>query len=211
MFASNALSVAIGKAHRIEPARNDGAKMTVKRSAGSTGAGRFDALDLAARGEVLAGKVDVSRRPRLADRLAPKTISAPIAWQIAGARDTLDRPMLAVTVEGNLPLACQRCLQPFDAPIAQRSELLLARDDAELERLDAEEPEVLLAAAPLDAMTLVEDEILLWLPFAPRHPEGQCPSGVAAASGPARSPPVKTMTSPFARLAALRKGTDRNT
>jgi uncharacterized protein len=186
-------------------------KMTVKRSAGSTGAGRFDALSLAAHGEALIGKVDVSRRPRVADRLAPETLSAPIAWRIAGAHDALNRPMLAVSVEGNLPLVCQRCLQPFDAPIAQRSELLLARDDAELTRLDAEEAEVLPAAAPLDAMTLVEDEILLWLPFAPRHPEGQCPAGVAAASGPGRAPAVKAMTSPFARLAALRKGTDRNT
>ena len=186
-------------------------KMTVKRSAGSTVGGRFDALDLAARGEALAGEVDVSRRPRVADRLAPKTISASIAWRIVGARDALGRPMLAVTVEGNLPLECQRCLQPFDAPIAQRSELLLARDDAELKRLDAEDAEVLPAAAPLDAMTLVEDEILLWLPFAPRHPEGQCPAGVAAASGLNRAPLVKEMTTPFARLAALRKGTDRNT
>jgi uncharacterized protein len=186
-------------------------KMTVKRSAESAGAGRFDALGLAAHGEALAGKVDVSRRPRVADRLAPKTTSAPIAWRIAGARDALDRPMLAVTVEGNLPLVCQRCLQPFDAPIAQRSDLLLARDDAELARLDAEEAEVLLAAVPLDAMTLVEDEILLWLPFAPRHPEGQCPAGVAAASAPERAPAAKAMNSPFTRLAALRKGTDRNT
>ena len=186
-------------------------KITVKRSPGSTGAGRFDALDLAAGGEVLAGEVDLSRRPRVADRLAPNTISAPIAWQIAGARDALGRPMLAVSVEGDLPQVCQRCLQPFDAPIAQRSELLLARNDAELERLDAEEAEVLLAAAPLDAMTLVEDEILLWLPFAPRHPEGQCPAEVAATSGSEGAQPVKATSSPFARLAALRKGTDRNT
>ncbi|MDQ2961537.1 MAG: YceD family protein [Pseudomonadota bacterium] len=183
----------------------------MKRSAGSKGAGRFDALDLAARGEALAGDVDVSRRPRVADRLAPGTISAPIAWRIDGARDALDRPMLTVTVEGDLPLVCQRCLQPFDAPIAQHSELLLARDDDEFERLDAEELEVLQAAAPLDAMTLVEDEILLSLPFAPRHPEGLCPAGAAAGSGPDAAPAVKAITSPFARLAALRKATDRNT
>jgi len=185
-------------------------KMKAKQSAGSTSVRRFDALTLAAHGEALSGKVDVSQRPRVADRLAPQTISAPIAWQIAGARDALGRPMLAVTVDGDLPLVCQRCLQTFDAPIAQRSELLLARDDAELTRLDAEEAEVLLAAAQLDAMTLVEDEILLWLPFAPRQPEGQCPGDVAAGSGSDRAPLVKAMTTPFARLAALRKGTDRN-
>ena len=119
--------------------------------------------------------------------------------------------MLSVSVEGDLPLVCQRCLQPFDTHIAQRSELLLARNDAELERLDAEEAEVLLAVTPLDAMTLVEDEVLLWLPFAPRHPEAQCPADVAGTSASERAQPAKATTSPFARLAALRKGTDRNT
>jgi DUF177 domain-containing protein len=185
-------------------------KMTVKRSTGSRGAGRFDALDLAARGEALAGELDVAHQPRVADRLAPETSLAPITWRIAGARDALDRPMLAVSVEGSLPLVCQRCLQPFEAPIAQRSELLLARDDAELERLDAEELEVLAAATPLDATTLVEDEILLSLPFAPRHPEGQCPEGAPAPSGRDQLQSVKA-TTPFARLAGLRKATDSNT
>jgi len=211
MFVSIALSVAMAK--RAESSRPAimARKMMVKPSAGSTVAGRFDALDLAARGEALAGEVDLLRRPRVADRLAPKTISAPIAWHIAGARDALGRPTLAVTVEGNLPLVCQRCLQPFDAPVAQRSELLLARNDAELERLDAEEAEVLLAATPLDAMTLVEDEVLLCLPFAPRHPEGQCTAAVATSSGSDPGQAVNATTSPFARLAALRKGTGRNT
>ena len=211
MFASSALSVANEGARNQPGPAMTARKMAAKKSAGSISGRRFDALTLAAHGEALAGKFDVSQRPRVADLLAPQTIAATIAWQIAGTHDALGRPMLAVTVEGNLPLVCQRCLQPFDAPIAQRSELLLARDDAELTRLDAEEPEVLLAAAQLDAMTLVEDEILLWLPFAPRHPEGQCPADDAAASALDRAPPVKAMTTPFARLAALRKGTDRNT
>src|SRR6266850_1850661 len=94
-------------------------KMKAKQSAGSTSVRRFDALTLAAHGEALSGKVDVSQRPRVADRLAPQTISAPIAWHIAGAPDALGRLMLAVTVDGDLPLVCQRCLQTFDAPIAQ--------------------------------------------------------------------------------------------
>ena len=106
--------------------------MTVRRSAGSTGAGRFDALDLAARGEVLAGEVDISRRPRVADRLAPNATSA-----------------------------------------------------------------------PLDAMTLIEDELLLSLPFAPMHPEAQCPAPAQALESGGE--PERNTPSPFARLAALKK------
>ena len=48
------------------------------------------------------------------------------------------------------------------------------------------------------------------LPFAPRHPEGQCPEGAPAPSGRDQVPSVKA-TTPFARLAGLRKATDRNT
>jgi DUF177 domain-containing protein len=183
--------------------------MTVKRRAGTAGAGRFDALELAARGDTLSGEIDMTLRARVADRLVPGAASV-IAWQIAGARDGLGRPILAVSIEGTVPLICQRCLQPFEARLAQRSELLLAHDSAELQRLDSEAPEVVLAASPLDAVTLIEDEVLLSLPFAPRHPEGQCPAG-AAASLKSETQDSSATISPFARLAALKKGIRRST
>jgi uncharacterized protein len=178
-------------------------KMTVTRNAPAQ---RFDALDLAARGDALAGKVDAAKRVRVADRLAPTSGEATIEWRIVGAHDALDRPMLVVTVEGDVPLLCQRCLQTFDEHVAQRSELLLARDDAELKRLDAEEREVVLAATPLDSMTLVEDELLLSLPYAPRHPEGKCAPGARVAAAE-----TAQKVSPFAQLAALKRGDGRNT
>jgi uncharacterized protein len=181
-------------------------EMTVNRSAGAGVPRDFDALGLAARGETLAGEVDLGRRPRVADRLVPEA-AAPLAWQIAGAHDALGRPTLVVTIEGALPMLCQRCLQLFDVPIAQRSEVLLARDGAELKRLDAEAPEVVLAAAPIDALSLIEDEVLLSLPFAPRHPEGGCPPGATENLG--RNPARQTNLSPFASLAALKRGDKR--
>ena len=36
------------------------------------------------------------------------------------------------------------------------------------------ELEVVLAAAPLDPAELVEDELVLAMPFAPRHPDDAC-------------------------------------
>ena len=185
--------------------RAEAMRMATPGSAGSAQAGRFDAFRLATRGEVLAGEVDLVRRSRVLDRLAHTASSATVSWRIEGSQDALRRPMLTLTVQGSLPLVCQRCLQPFEVAIEQRSELLLARDEAELARLDAEEREVVLASTPLDAMTLVEDELLLSLPFAPRHPEAQCPAAPAqaAASGEEHA---RDTPSPFARLAALKKG-----
>jgi uncharacterized protein len=108
--------------------------------------------------------------------------------------------MLALKLEGGLSVICQRCLRPLAVPIVQETELLLARNDAELARLDADEQEVVLAAAPLDALTLVEDELLLSLPFAPCHEKGEC---TAAASPMAKA---QATSSPFAPLAGLKTG-----
>jgi uncharacterized protein len=192
------------------PRAAGGTEKRVKRSAGATRAGRFDAFDLAARGESLAGQIDATQRTRLADRLAPAPAAGPIVWSIVGGHDPSGRPTLAVSIEGSLPLVCQRCLQPFELRLAQRTELLLARMEAELEPLDAGDAEVVLAAEPLDALTLVEDEILLSLPFAPSHADGQCPAGPGIVAAPGAGSNKPSTTSPFARLSALKKGTDRS-
>ncbi len=67
--------------------------------------------------------------------------------------------------------------------------VLLARDERELARLDEEdEHEVVLAASPLDAATLVEDELLLTLPFVPRCERAECARAARGGSvaGPKR-------------------------
>ena len=90
--------------------------------------------------------------------------AAPIAWRISGGHDDAGRPSLTVRLDGVVPLVCQRCLQPFGAAVAQQTDLLLARNEAELARLDAEDAEVVLRDTTLDPRNLVEDELLLSLP-----------------------------------------------
>jgi len=159
--------------------------------------GRFDAFELAAAGTDLAGEVDARSLPRAADQLAEGADPTPIAWRISGGHDGTGRPLLAVRIDAVVPLVCQRCLQPFGATIAQQTDLLLARDEAELARLDAEETEVVLANTTLDPRNLVEDELLLSLPLSPRHDEDAC----AAAR---RSKSDDGKRSPFAGLAVLK-------
>ena len=165
----------------------------------------FDPLRLAAKGDILAGELDARLLSRVVDRVAPGADTTPIAWSLRGNYDARNRPVLQLRLDVTVSLICQRCLQPFTLKLAQQNELLIARDEAELEQLDSEEPEVVLAGQ-LDPQTLVEDELLLSLPFSPRHAEGECvaraPQGfdVAAAA---------SNTSPFARLSELKKGTDQ--
>jgi len=98
---------------------------------------------------------------------------------------------------------CQRCLQTFSWPVSQQTLLLLARSESELAILDLdEEHEVVLAAAALDTMELIEDELLLSLPFAPFCARDECKMALpdANAADAALSP------SAFAALAALKRG-----
>jgi uncharacterized protein len=171
----------------------------VKRSTGQPLRSRFDAFKLSARSDSIAGEVDATRLSRLVDRVPEGASNAMIAWRLDGGRDAQGRPALTLTLEGALAQVCQRCLQPFAANVSHQTELLLARNEAELARLDVEDAEVLLADVPLDAHTLVEDELLLSLPFAPRHEDGTCVSAVPAAE-------KRDAVSPLAGLAAaLRK------
>ena len=145
----------------------------MSRARGSPG--RFDAYRLAHERGVVEGSVDPHRLPRVAEVLAEGPAS--VAWRIEGTKDALGRPAVAVVLSGSVSLTCQRCLGDFDWPIEQRSEVLLARDERALAALDAgSESEVVLAEGSLDPLTLVEDELVLALPFAPRHPEGDCDS-----------------------------------
>ena len=143
------------------------------KAGGVQAVSRFDAFRLARVRESLSGTVDASTLPRLADRLSDEP--APIVWRIEGTADAMGRPALTVELAGSVTLECQRCLGPVAWSIDQRTELLLARDDGEAARLDEDsESEVLIATMPVDTETLIEDELVLALPFVARHPDGTC-------------------------------------
>ena len=165
--------------------------------------GEFDAFDVALRGATLSGTARVASMPRVVDRLAEGTAkdSTAVSWRIAGVADAQGRPALEIELEGGVPLECQRCLQAFTWPLRQRTTLLLARNERELEVLDADDEtlEVILADRPQDAQTLIEDEVLLALPFAPRCERPEC------AGNPLQSvDPDAPRTSAFAALGGLR-------
>ena len=136
---------------------------------------RFDAFKLARRAGSIAGSVDARHLPNVAESLAPGDDPVPIAWTIEGRKSVEGRPSLGIDLAGSAPLVCQRCLGRVEWPVDQATEVLLAGDERELKALDdASEVEVILADEPLDPAELVEDELVLTLPFAPRH-EGACP------------------------------------
>lgn len=135
---------------------------------------RFDAFRLSARRGSISGSLDARSLPNVADSLAAGDDPVRVDWTIDGLASAEGRPALAIAIEAEVPLVCQRCLGRMAWNVSQSTEVLLAHDEGELASLDeGSEGEVILADRPLDAATLVEDELVLTLPFAPRH-EGGC-------------------------------------
>lgn len=156
----------------------------------------IDSLEFARTGQHLSGDLPIRRLSRLEDVVADP--GGDIAYEVDGARDQRNRPLLRLHIHGTLKLRCQRCLEAFEHDLDVASDILVVQPGAVPDDVDdPDAPDYIEAERELDLAALVEDEVLLALPFAPRH-ETECverrPGGGDAAQEP----------NPFARLAALK-------
>jgi len=123
-------------------------------------------------------------------RLRPSLLSdaGEIEYSLLGVSDAQDRPALRLTIRGSLQLRCQRCLAPLELPLRVEAVLALARSQAEIDALpvEAEGPDWVLAVKAMEVRDLLEDELLLAVPYAPRHEHcrAQARTGTAASFSP---------------------------
>lgn len=114
---------------------------------------------------------DVAAFPRLAHEFT----QGGLFCRVAGEASDSGALSLRIEIRGDVTLTCQRCLGELQYTVAVAHALHLAQDETELERLDAmPECEAILVPAKLDLVALVEDEVLLSLPMAAMHAEGEC-------------------------------------
>jgi uncharacterized protein len=134
----------------------------------------IDALAFARQARSDSGSIPLSGLPRL--REAVRSEAGQVQFSVTGGSDGRGRPILRLTVVCTVRLECQRCLGSIEMPLQLESSLLLAADEEEADRwMDEEEAaDAIVASRHLDVGALVEDEVLLALPYAPRHPEGGC-------------------------------------
>jgi len=152
----------------------------------------IDSLEFARTGQALRGSLPVPGLLRLRDSLAETP--GEVEFMVQGGHDARRRPILSLDISGTLRLQCQRCLGALDYPLRLANTLLLVGAGDPVD----EDAEWIEASAKLDVAALVEEEILLSLPYDPRHEEGQCEQGQTAAMNGAGS-------SAFAKLAALKQ------
>jgi len=154
----------------------------------------IDAFEFARTGCRLSGVLSADRLLRLRDALAEA--GGEVAYELTGLPEYDGRPALRLRIRGALPLRCQRCLGTLEFCLERESVLLLFASEAELDAVavEAEGPEAIVGATDTRVVALAEDEVLLALPYAPRH--DRCEPALRMAEAAARQ-------SPFAELERL--------
>jgi uncharacterized protein len=134
----------------------------------------INAREFARGGETLAGNVPIAALARLAASLSGR--DGEIRYRLQGATDKYGKATLELEFDTCVRLVCQRCLQQFELPLAGRNRLRLIDAEpawsAEQAEVAADDDDEIVASAAFDVRALIEDEVLLALPLAPRH--GEC-------------------------------------
>jgi uncharacterized protein len=156
----------------------------------------IDGFEFASAGASREGDWPLSDFPRLRDVLAAD--AGKVQYALEGVRDERGRPSLRVKVRGVLQLRCQRCLEALPYEVDTDTTLVLAASQAEIdaEPADAQAADRVLAGREMPVRDLVEDELILAVPYAPRH-EG-CSARPSA--------DAEAKQSPFAGLRGLLHG-----
>lgn len=134
----------------------------------------INCLEFAEKSLVIHGRISVSTLPRLDGVLSAK--KGEVAYRLLGRINARGEPELELQVQGELSLACQRCLGPLPYALDAVTRFVLVSDEAQLPAPEEEDDsaEYLVADPHLDVAMLVEDEVLLNLPLAPVHAEEHC-------------------------------------
>lgn len=155
----------------------------------------------------LAGQAAVADLSRLVSDL-PEQGDLNVDWSMTGRADSSGRRFVHVQAQGAVVLQCQRCMKPFVWPIDISNEVEVVATEAELELDDddVEGPDRIFCEGRLDALGLVEDELILSVPYVPRHDvcPGSQPVALDAEPAPEDEPAPKR-ESPFAVLGSLKK------
>ncbi len=147
----------------------------------------------------------------------PTATLPPVRWQAQGLwRDILGQtlpfeqsgimgqPWLGLRLSAQVARTCQRCLQPVVLPMESERLFRFVADEATAAEQDEDSAEdVLVWSRHFNLHELMEDELLLELPFVPMHEA--CAEQAASTPEADSAVPSSDTHKPFADLAALIK------
>jgi len=144
------------------------------------------------------GTLPLASFRRLRESLA--TVDGVAHYDLEFGRDELGIAYLAVHVETELPLTCQRSLEVYRQPVRLDQRLGLVEDEREEAALPEGYEPLLITDGQVSLADVIEDELILALPVVPLKP-GEPLEWHDAPADEADEEPVN----PFAALARLKK------
>ncbi|MFK5914942.1 MAG: YceD family protein [Woeseiaceae bacterium] len=135
-----------------------------------------DPLRLAAREELLQGKIPLNQMKRLLSALSSN--DGEIFVDVGFTVDINRVVILAGQIKTDLKLICQRCMREMPLVLDIEFQLAFVRSEAEMERLPEGYEATILDNNTVMLSDIIEDELLLALPSIPKHPDDSCSSDV---------------------------------
>lgn len=150
------------------------------------------------------GTVALNKLARLTPLLTSSEGEAAFALEFD--QDDEQRMRIRGQVTAVLSVVCQRCMHPMDLEVNSNFQLSPVEGELEAERLPDDYDPLLLESSVIRLMDLIEDELILAIPPAPRHAEMACSVDMADyQSAPEVEPePTVDEENPFAVLAGLK-------
>jgi uncharacterized protein len=169
---------------------------------------RLDVKGFAQEGAVLRGHEPLRHLARLLAETQGRGADAPVKWVAQGE---LRNPghvnpeiWLHLQADAVLALTCQRCLTEVEVPVTVDRRYRFAPDEEAAAAQDEEaEEDVLALSRDFDLIGLVEDEMLMEMPLAPRHEACPVPVTLAAVDEDFETAAAER-ENPFAALGALK-------
>lgn len=170
---------------------------------------RLDVSRFAEEAGALEGSEPLRSFRRLADESEGTDLARAVRWHARGEMHNPQhvQPQIWLHLEAAtvLPLTCQRCLLPVEVPIAVDRSFRFVADESTAAAQDEEaEEDVLALSRSFDLVELIEDELLMEVPVAPRHEVCPVPVKMSAEDPEFASAPGER-ENPFAALGRLKK------
>jgi len=99
-----------------------------------------------------------------------------VAFVLMGFENKHREPCLELFIEGKLDLICQRCSEKLEHTIFLKSGFLI-KEETQLTDFQVDDHAdygLIEGSAKMDVLSLIEDEIILSLPVAPKHENVKC-------------------------------------
>ena len=173
----------------------------------------LDIFEFVRRQQFIRGRFSVHHLTRLLDGLPEQPVASQpdaeheagiVSFEAQGLGEVEGKAMLELSVHATLMLECQRCLGPMRYLVDGKTLFEIVRSESELgsddEMDEDDEPERVVGSRRFDLAALIEDELILGVPYIPRHEvcPGQSEKPAAA------DPEAVERPSPFAVLGKLK-------